>query len=234
MAGVDLIQHPEVVGHREIADELLDLIVQRKIICSMLPNKYTGTVWQKHLKKREKAAGTEETGADDKQKNERRRIAKTSAEIRRRQEETGIKQQASFLLPDLEMRRVNGRKLIQRGSIISVGADNVVGIAPEFRRTIKEEHLDTGNGTIVAIEGLVELGMTPAQAIVSATKNGALACKALDKFGTLEVGKLADMLLLGGDPLANISNLRKLDVVMKEGQVVDLKRLPTKRPYGEW
>src|SRR5262249_8319789 len=123
-----------------------------------------------------------------------------------------------------------GRKLIQRGSIISVGADNVVGIAPEFRRTEKEEHLEPGIGTIIAIEGLVELGMTPAQAISAATKNGALACKALDKFGTLEVGKIADVLLLGADPLANISNLRKLEMVMKEGQVVDLKRLPTKRP----
>ena len=231
MAGIDLIQHPEVVGHREITDELVDLIVQRKIICSMLPNKYTGKVWQEHLKKRDKAAAeaTEDEGGK-----QQRRAAKTSTEIRRKQEETGIKQEDSPLLPNLEMRRVNGRKLIEHGSIISVGADNVVGIAPEFRRTKKEEHLDPGVGTIIAIEGLVELGMTPAQAIVAATKNGALACKALDKFGTLEVGKIADVLLLGADPLANISNLRKLEMVMKEGQTVDLKRLPTKRPYGEW
>ena len=37
MAGLDVIQHPEVLGFREITDELLDLIVQRKIICSMSP-----------------------------------------------------------------------------------------------------------------------------------------------------------------------------------------------------
>ena len=41
------------------------------------------------------------------------------------------------------------------------------------------------------------MGMTPAQAIVAATKNGALACKALDKFGTLQAGKSGDVLLLG-------------------------------------
>jgi imidazolonepropionase-like amidohydrolase len=76
--------------------------------------------------------------------------------------------------------------------------------------------------------------MTPSQAIVAATKNGARACKALDKFGTLEAGKIADVLLLSADPLANISHIRKLDLVLKEGRVVDLATLPTKRPYGAW
>jgi predicted amidohydrolase YtcJ len=99
-----------------------------------------------------------------------------------------------------------------RGAILSVGADNVVGIAPEFRRTKKDEHLEPGIGTIIAIEGLVELGMSPAQALVAATKSGALACKALDKFGRLEAGKIADVLLLAADPLANISNIRKLEM----------------------
>jgi imidazolonepropionase-like amidohydrolase len=232
MAGVDLIQHPEVVGHREITDELLDLIIERKIICSMLPNKYTGKVWQEHLEKQEEARKTQQEETEEKKR--RRRAAKTTSEIRREQEETGIKQDGSLLLPNLEMRRVNGKKLIQRGAIISVGADNVVGIAPELRREEKDDHLEPGIGTIRAIEGLVELGMPPAQAIVAATKNGALASKALDKFGTLEAGKFADILLLGEDPLANISNFRKLEMVMKEGRIVDLNRLPTKRPYGEW
>ena len=69
--------------------------------------------------------------------------------------------------------------------------------------------------------------MTPAEAIVAGTKNGAIACKALDEFGTLEVGKLADLVILDANPLADISNIRKLDVVMKEGQVIDPDTLPT-------
>ncbi len=235
MAGLDLIQHPEVVGNREITDELLDLIVEKKIICSMLPNKYTGKLWQDHVKERERKAGEKtENDTTGKQAKPQRLIARTPAEIRRAVEDTGFKQEGTLLIPNLEMRRANFVKLFKRGAILTVGADNVVGEAPEFRRTKKENHLEPGIGTIIAIEGMVELGMTPAQAIVAATKNGARACNALDKFGTLEAGKLADVLLLSADPLANISNIRKLEVVLKEGQVVDLKSLPTKRPYGAW
>ena len=120
------------------------------------------------------------------------------------------------------------------GCIISVGPDNVIGIAPEFRRTKKSEHLEPGIGTLIAIEGLVELGMTASEAIVAATKNGARACNGVDEFGTLEAGKLADLLLLGSDPLADISNLRTLEMVMKEGRIIDLDALPTVRPYREW
>jgi imidazolonepropionase-like amidohydrolase len=235
MAGLDLIQHPEVVGNREITDELVKLIVERKIICSMLPNKYTGKVWQDHVNERQKnAADKKETETADKPVKAERRIARTPAEIRRAVEDTGFKQEGTLLIPNLEMRRTNFVKLLKSGAILTVGADNVVGEAPEFRRAKKSEHLEPGIGTIIAIEGMVELGMTPTQAIVAATKNGARACKALDKFGTLEAGKLADILLLGADPLANISNIRKLDLVVKDGRVVDLTGLPTKRPYGAW
>ena len=45
--------------------------------------------------------------------------------------------------------------------------------------------------------------------------NGALASKALKDYGTIEAGKSADILLLGADPLADIRNIRKLDLVMK-------------------
>ena len=96
------------------------------------------------------------------------------------------------------------------------------------------EHLEPGIGTIIAIEGLVELGMTPSEAIVAATKHGAMACKALDEFGTLEVGKLADILVLGADPIADISNIRKLEVLMKGGQIIDIESLPTNPVTGKW
>ena len=244
LAGLDLIQHPENVAMREISDELVELIVEQGVICSLLSGKYTGRIWEKYLEEREKAA---ERWA----KLEKERSAPlTSAEVRRKVQETGIKDPRSILIGDLEMRQINARKLIKGGCIISVGPDNLPfgasGVAPEFLRdnvsragggTVLLEgsqHLDPGLGTLIAIEGLVELGMAPSEAIVAATKHGAMACKALDEFGTLEAGKLADILVLGADPLADISNIRKVEMVMKEGEIIDTKNLPTNPVTGKW
>jgi imidazolonepropionase-like amidohydrolase len=71
--------------------------------------------------------------------------------------------------------------------------------------------------------------MTPSQAIVAATRNGAMAARGLKDFGTLEAGKLADIVVVTADPLADIGNLRKVAVVIKEGRVVDRARLPASR-----
>ena len=70
--------------------------------------------------------------------------------------------------------------------------------------------------------------MPPAQAIVAATRNGALAMRMSDQLGTVETGKIADLVLLGADPLTDIHNIRKLVAVFKEGRPVDFRALPTK------
>ena len=89
-------------------------------------------------------------------------------------------------------------------------------------------------GTVLAIEGLVELGMTPLEAITAATKNGAIASKALDDYGTLEAGKAADIVVLDADPLADIANIRQLSMVIKGGHVVDIDALPTNPIALDW
>jgi imidazolonepropionase-like amidohydrolase len=220
-AGLDLIQHPEVLSGKEYSESLVREIVERKIICSMLVNTITGEAWKKHLK--DKEAAEKKLAKKEKEAAEsglRRRVKreKTSAEKRREQRELGL---------GTELRRSNAKKLIDAGCIVTLGTDNYMGRAPEYSREPKPLWQEPGSGTIAAIEGLVELGMTPSEAIVAATKNGALACKALDEFGTLEAGKLADLLVLDADPLAEISNIRKLGVVIKEGQIVDHRKLPT-------
>jgi imidazolonepropionase-like amidohydrolase len=112
----------------------------------------------------------------------------------------------------LEARRRNAQKLIQAGCLITIGTDNYWGAAPELSREPKPEYQDHGIGTIIGIESLVELGMTPSQAIVSATKSGATACRRLSDLGTIETGKLADLLILDGDPLADIRNIANCDL----------------------
>jgi imidazolonepropionase-like amidohydrolase len=63
---------------------------------------------------------------------------------------------------------------------------------------------------------------SPMDAIVAATRNGALACFAGDKTGTIEQGKFADILIVDGDPLSDITILQhaeKMRMVMLEGRV---------------
>ena len=58
-----------------------------------------------------------------------------------------------------------------------------------------------------------------------------LAAGKLDQFGTLEVGKLADLLILGANPLTDIANIRSVETVVTDGRIIDPATLPTK-PRG--
>ncbi len=86
-----------------------------------------------------------------------------------------------------------------------------------------------GEGHFLWLRAMGEKGMTPMAAIQAATRNVAAAYRRLDQLGTLEKGKLADLVILDADPLADLENVRKISVVMKEGQVIDRDRLPLKK-----
>ncbi|MCB0653884.1 MAG: amidohydrolase family protein [Saprospiraceae bacterium] len=66
-------------------------------------------------------------------------------------------------------------------------------------------------------EIMVRYGMDPEQAIKAATVNAADLLGMSDKIGTLEKGKLADIIAVEGDPLKNISTLLNMKFVMKDG-----------------
>ncbi|MBL8852245.1 MAG: amidohydrolase family protein [Planctomycetaceae bacterium] len=68
-------------------------------------------------------------------------------------------------------------------------------------------------------ELMVAGGMTPMAAIQAATLTASQLLRIEDRLGTLEPGKLADVIAVDGDPLADISVMRKVTFVMKEGQV---------------
>jgi imidazolonepropionase-like amidohydrolase len=125
-----------------------------------------------------------------------------------------------------DIQRRNAVRLIAAGCKVTPATDSFLGDAPEFRRTPKTDELEPGSGTILAIEGLVELGMTPMQAIVAATKNGAAAALKGRDLGTIENGKAADLVLLNADPLADIHNIEKISAVIAQGRPVDLASLP--------
>jgi imidazolonepropionase-like amidohydrolase len=96
--------------------------------------------------------------------------------------------------------------------------------------TLRTDRLtELGEGHFLWFRAMVEKGMTPMNAIVSATRNIAAAYHKLDQFGTLEAGKSADLVILDADPLQNIENIRRISTVMKEGQIVDRQALPLKK-----
>ena len=65
----------------------------------------------------------------------------------------------------------------------------------------------------------VNAGMTPMEALTTATVNASRHIQMDDQIGTLEAGKLADIVAVDGDPMENISELTDVDFVMKDGVV---------------
>ena len=87
--------------------------------------------------------------------------------------------------------------------------------------------------------GLQDVGAEPMDILIAATRNGAQAYGLGDDLGTVEAGKIADLLVLNANPLADIANFRSIEMVIKDGHVVDREALPTVRvldydPEAPW
>ena len=66
-----------------------------------------------------------------------------------------------------------------------------------------------------------EVGMTPMQIIVGSTKYAAELVQKQDSLGTIEPGKIADLVVVNDDPLQDVANLIKTDTVVFDGRVID-------------
>ena len=103
----------------------------------------------------------------------------------------------------------NVKRYTDAGGIVSIGTDygccnQPAGIEPYLRE----------------MEFLRLAGMMPMQLLVGATRNGALVSNVIDESGTIEPGKRGDIIIVDGDPLADLSVLRDVVVVLKYGHVV--------------
>jgi imidazolonepropionase-like amidohydrolase len=101
------------------------------------------------------------------------------------------------------------REYVQAGGKVMTGTDTAGWAVP-------------GLGVHHEMEILAEeVGLTPMQVILAATRNPAEGFRVLDRLGTIEAGKLADVVIVNADPLQEISNLQKIEWVIKDGRVVD-------------
>jgi imidazolonepropionase-like amidohydrolase len=104
----------------------------------------------------------------------------------------------------------NVKKAYDAGVLVALGTDS--GATP-VRAQGFSEHLE--------LELLVQAGLTPLQAIGVGTLNAATALRLERHYGTVEKGKVADLLVLSDNPEKNIKLTRKIETVYKAGKVID-------------
>ena len=108
---------------------------------------------------------------------------------------------------ELDLAKRNTRRLADGGVLIGVGS---------------------GGDIHREMELLADAGLSQAEVLLAATRNNAVALGQIDRLGSIEPGKLADLLLVSANPAEDIRNLRAIDRIMLNGQWVDRVRLSQK------
>ena len=127
--------------------------------------------------------------------------------------EAADEQRRKSIAVRFEGAKSNVKRLWDAGVLIAAGTD-----APypgDFQ----------GEGLHRELELLVESGLTPLQALSAATKNAATIVGADKEWGTLEAGKLANVLLIDGKPDQNIHDTHHISLLIKQGEIVDREKL---------
>jgi len=100
------------------------------------------------------------------------------------------------------------------GRLLTVGTDNPTG-GPDLAGFAYHREL----------QAIAYAGVPPAAALKAATINGARALGVSDRLGSIEPGKIADLYVAAGNPLARIEDAREVRLVMKAGEIYDPKAL---------
>ena len=127
----------------------------------------------------------------------------------------------------------NVRNLIESGAILLLANDGMVFpsdlVADPFFATAvggEDNIFELAQGHFAWLKAMEEKGIAPMDGLKAATSNIAAAYKKDKDLGTLEPGKIADMLILGQNPLQSAENYRSIEMVLKDGAVVDTSALP--------
>jgi Amidohydrolase family len=118
-----------------------------------------------------------------------------------------LRKAQSILRPILPLELENVRLFNKAEVVLLAGTD--VGVPLQV----------PGISLHVELERLVEAGLTPLEALQTATVNPARVLEKVDSLGTIEPGKLADLVLVDANPLEDIRNSRKIRAVVADGRL---------------
>ncbi|TQV89771.1 metal-dependent hydrolase family protein [Aliikangiella coralliicola] len=143
-----------------------------------------------------------------------------------------MKKHGTYYVPTITAGKWVGEKAAEEGYYPKVVQPKAAAIGPKIQSTFKKAYkkgvkIAFGTDAGVFPHGLngrefrymVEAGMSAFETIQSATLNTAKLLRIEDKLGTIENGKLADIVAVDGDPLKNISLMENVSFVMKDGKV---------------
>jgi imidazolonepropionase-like amidohydrolase len=127
----------------------------------------------------------------------------------------------------------NVRNLIQSGAILLLATDSTILPAemaadPLLAAAVTGEDnlFELGQGHFHWLKAMEEKGFPAMEGLKAATRNIAVAYGKDAFLGTLQPGKIADMLVLDKDPLQSAENYRSIHMILKDGRIVDRSALP--------
>jgi imidazolonepropionase-like amidohydrolase len=144
-----------------------------------------------------------------------------------------MKEKGTYWVPTLLAGNWVAEKAKEPGYFPEIVRPKAAAIGPEINRTFRRAvaaglKIAFGTDTGVSPHGenarefelMVQGGMSPMQAIQSATIHAARLLRVDDRLGTIEQGKIADIIAVEGNPLEDIGRLKQIDFVMKDGGIV--------------
>jgi hypothetical protein len=120
---------------------------------------------------------------------------------------------------------LDGRKLLIEAELKLVGRMHKAGVPLLAGTDTPNPYCFPGAALHDELALLVKAGLTPLEALQAATRNPARFLGREKELGTAEKGKLADLVLLDADPLADIANVRKVAGVVAGGRYLDKKAI---------
>ena len=128
----------------------------------------------------------------------------------------------SNLTPEQKRQQLAGAQQFAKGNAERLMRAVKAGVKVAFG---SDEYYDTpgktrGQASLLTLQAYQEAGMSPLEVLRTATVNAAALLGWADRVGSIEAGKLADIVAVEGDPLKDVKDLQRVKFVMKGGEVV--------------